>query len=377
MVLLTAFDPWAVGNGSSMRARRWCEALEARGSLQVRVVPVVASSSASPFVRVILPDDDEATRNVAQLMSPRWRDWMVRAAPLPPAAASAPAWLGRGLVGELPWQPDVVVAFKMAVAPMAADLALECGVALVVDLDDDEAELARARGDDQAAALERLLQGVGELATVVTLASPLDVSAVAPRVRAAVRLVPNTVEMPVVHEPTGLPGHAIYVANFGYQPNREAARWLLDEVVPHIAGLQQLTLVGALGDRLDAPAPVVALGRVDDLSGHYRDASVALCPVLTGSGTSIKVIEAMAHGRAVVTTSVGARGLGIVPGEHAVVVDHAAGFAAAATRLLADPGEAALLGARGRAFVAERYSAAEGVAAMAAAVGAAVADFGR
>lgn len=377
MVLLTAFDPWAVGNGSSMRARRWCEALEACGSLQVRVVPVVASSSASPYVRVILPDDDEATRNLAHLMSPRWRDWMVRTAPLPPAAASAPAWLGRGLVDDLPWQPDVVVAFKMAVAPMAADLALECGVPLLVDLDDDEAELARGRGDEQAAALERLLQGVGELASVVTLAAPLDAAAVASRVRAAVRVVPNTVELPLVAHEVGVRGHAIYVANFGYQPNHEAARWLLDSVVPRIEGLQQLTLVGALGDRLDPAAPVVALGRVADLAAHYRDASVALCPVLTGSGTSIKVIDAMAHGLAVVTTSVGARGLGLVPDEDAVVVDGAADFADAVSRLLAHPVEAAALGARGRAFVAGRYSAADGVAAMTAAVGAAVPAFGR
>ncbi|MDP2292326.1 MAG: glycosyltransferase family 4 protein [Actinomycetota bacterium] len=377
VVLLTAFDPWAVGNGSSMRARRWCEALESCGSLQVRVVPVVASNSASPYVRVILPDDDEAARNVAHLMSVRWRDWMVRAAPLPPAAASAPAWLGSALVAELPWKPDVVVAFKMAVAPMAADLAQECGVPLVVDLDDDEAELARACGDEQAAALERLLQGVGELAVTVTMASPLDAATVAPRVRAAVQVVPNTVELPDLPEAAGMRGRALYVANFGYRPNREAARWLLDAVVPHIEGLQQLTLVGALGDRLDAGAPVVALGRVDDPATHYRDASVALCPVLTGSGTSIKVIEAMAHGRAVVTTSVGARGLGLVPGEHAVVVDHATDFAAAVTRLLADPDSAAALGIRGRAVVAARYSAAEGVAAMTAAVGAAVGDFGR
>lgn len=377
VVLVSAFDPWAVGNGSSMRARRWCDALEAAGSLEVRVVPVVASDASSPYPRVPLPDDDQSARHASRLMETRWREWMVRTSPLPPAAAKAPAWLGRALTGDLPWQPDLVVAFKMAVAPMAADLAMECAVPLVVDLDDDEAELARTRGGAHAAALERLLRGVGDLATIVTVASPHDAAAVARRVVAPVRVVPNTIVLPAPSEKTGLPGRVLYVANFDYEPNCEAARWLLAGVVPHVDWLDQLSIVGALGEQLGAGPPAVALGRVADLAPQYRDASVVVCPVLTGSGTSIKVIEALAHGCAVVTTSVGARGLGLVSGEQALVADDPLEFAAEVSRLLADSVAAAALGARGRSFVESRYSAADGSAAITAAVAEAVDAFGR
>ena len=386
VLLVTAFDPAAIGNGSSMRAGRWCAALRAAsGTFDAVVVPVVGSEPASPFRRVVLPDEQAIVRGAATLMGVRWRDWMVRTAPLPPSAARAPAWMGRQLLADLSaggvagdgWQPDLVIAFKMAVAPFAADLAMDCGVPLVVDLDDDEAALAAAQQNPHADALERLLRGVGELATVLTVASPTDVPTVQARVAAPVMLVPNAVPLPDLL-PVGLAGRLLYVANFEYGPNRASANWLLQSVLPLIRGVSELSVVGAFGDRLGAQPPAVAYGRLPDLDACYRDASVVVCPVLAGSGTSIKVIEAMAHGRAVVTTSVGARGLGLTHGVHALIADDPAGFAAAVTRVLASPAEAAALGAGGRALVAERYSAEVGAAAMAgAAAAAAAAALGR
>ena len=373
VLLVSAFDPWAVGNGSSMRARRWCDALQgAAGQFHAVVVPVVASDAASPYPRIELPDDHALVRHAALLMQPRWRDWMVRAAPLPPSAARAPAWMGRGLLGQLPWRPQLVVAFKQAVAPMAADLALECGAPLLVDLDDDEPALAQRAGAADAAALERLTRGVGELAAVVTVASPDDAEAVRGRVAAAVQVVPNCVDVPDPSPPAGVPGRALYVANFGYGPNREAARWLRDRVLPLVHGLRGLSVVGAGSEALGFVEPVHGLGRVPQLAEHYAAVSVVLCPLLAGSGTSIKVVEALAHGRAVVTTSAGARGLGLVPGEHAAVSDDPIGFAADITRLLGRPEEAAAMGARGRAWVQANYSTATGTGAMVAAATAAL-----
>lgn len=376
VLLVSAFDPWAVGNGSSLRARRWCDALAAAvapgGHLDVVVVPVVHSEARSPYRRLALPTDDDVIAGAPRLLTPRWREWMVRVAPLPAAASRAPAWLGDEVLAGLAAAPDLVVAFKMAVAPAAAHAAMECGVPLVVDLDDDEAALAAGRGDPQGPALERLLRGVGDLATVVTVASPDDLEPVQQRVMAAVHLVPNVVDVPALL-PAAPAGTAVYVANFGYRPNQEAATWLRDEVVPGVRGLTRLSVVGAGGDRINWRPPTQAAGRVPDVRPWYAGAAVAVCPVLSGGGTSIKVIEAMAHGRAVITTPVGARGLGLRPGEHAVVAPDAAAFAAAWTRLATDPRAAAVLGERGRAFVSERYSPEVGAASMSAAAGAAVA----
>jgi len=373
VLLVSAFDPWAVGNGSSLRARRWCDALAgAAGSFDAVVVPVVASDADSPYRRLVLPDDLVQVHHAPLLLQPRWRDWMVRTAPLPPLAQRAPAWMGRELLAQLPWRPSAVVAFKLAVAPMAADLAMESGVPLLVDLDDDEAMLAQLAVGPHAAALERLTRGMSELAAVLTMASPHDADALRARVSAEVLVVPNCVDVPDPCPAPGEPGQVLYVANFGYDPNRQAARWLRDLVLPHVHGLRDLAVVGAGGETLGFAGPARAHGRAPQLDAFYRDASVVMCPLLRGSGTSIKVLEALAHGRAVVTTTVGARGLGLVPDDHAVVCDDPREFAAQVTRLLAHPDEAAAMGARGRALVQADYSTAAGDVAMVVATAAAL-----
>jgi len=367
VLLVSAFDPHAIGNGSSARARRWCEALAGGAHFDAVVVPVVASDPASPYRRVRLPDDDECARGAVHLAGPRWRDWMVRSAPLPAMADRAPAWLGRTLLEGMSWRPDVVVAFKMSVALVAADLAFECGAPLVVDLDDDEPSLAVPGAERDA--LERLVRGVGDLATLITVASESDRAQVQARVAAPVVVVPNVVPLP---EPATdrRAGRALYVANFGYPPNRESARWLFDEVVPRATGLERLDVVGA-GSEAVVPAGhavAVAHGRVADLEPFYRSAAVVVCPVLRGSGTSIKVLEAMAHECPVVTTSVGARGLAIEDGRHAVVTDDPADFAAAVSRWCRLDPAAREVAAAGRRLVEQRYSLAAGATAMRAVV---------
>ena len=357
-----------------MRAQRWCDALSAaagpRGSFDAVVVPVVYTAPSSPYRRLELPDPTEVASKAALLAAPRWREWMVRAAPLPPAASLAPPWMGRELLASLARRPDVVVAFKMAVAPMAADLALECDVPLVVDADDDEAALAAEVGSPHAAALERLLHGVASRAEVLTMAAPEEATAVTARLEAnaTVAVVPNVVDVPPPPAPSE-PGRVVYVANFDYEPNRIAASWLLDEVMPHVRGGDRLDLVGPFGDVVLAGAP----GLVPDVGPYLTAASVVVCPLLHGAGTSIKVLEAMAYGRAVVTTSVGIRGLDVVPGEHVLVADDARSFGAAVSSLLADQEAAARMGTAARSLVSSRYSSDVGARSMVSAVATALA----
>jgi glycosyltransferase involved in cell wall biosynthesis len=84
-------------------------------------------------------------------------------------------------------------------------------------------------------------------------------------------------------------------------------------------------------------------------------ASVALVPIRSGGGTRLKVLDALASGKAVVSTRLGAGGIELVDGRHAVLADDAAAFAAAVVRLLNDDGERARLATAARALAVERY----------------------
>jgi glycosyltransferase involved in cell wall biosynthesis len=83
---------------------------------------------------------------------------------------------------------------------------------------------------------------------------------------------------------------------------------------------------------------------------------VIIVPLRVGGGTRLKIVEAMAKGKAIVTTRIGAEGLDLVHGTHALFADSPAEFAAEVERLLADPELAQRLGRAARALALERYS---------------------
>ena len=80
-------------------------------------------------------------------------------------------------------------------------------------------------------------------------------------------------------------------------------------------------------------ADVTYVGRVDELRPHYEHAHVVVVPLHHGSGTRLKVVEAMAYGRPVVSTSLGAEGLPVRPVEHFFAADDAEGFAEAVVQV--------------------------------------------
>lgn len=149
---------------------------------------------------------------------------------------------------------------------------------------------------------------------------------------------------------------AVFVANFAYQPNADAAVHLCRDVWPSVlervpgAGLY---LVG------NAPPPevtrlarrarsVTVTGRVPSVEPYLAAADVVACPLRLGGGVKVKVLESLARGKATVTTSVGAQGLAAAASA-LVVADAPAHFAAAVADLLSDPARRAILEARARA----------------------------
>jgi glycosyltransferase involved in cell wall biosynthesis len=139
---------------------------------------------------------------------------------------------------------------------------------------------------------------------------------------ARLRLAPNVVD--VANIPVA-PAHrggrlALMVADFTYTRNVEALDLLLAEVMPRVWQRlpdAQVRLVGrGLENRPPMDARVHAVGFVDRLGPVYADATVVVVPLVGGGGTSLKFLEAMAYGVPVVSTSQGARGLHVRPGEH-------------------------------------------------------------
>lgn len=147
--------------------------------------------------------------------------------------------------------------------------------------------------------------------------------------------------------------------------NIDGIAFLMDEIWPLIAAARpnaQALIVGrnppdALVERARAAGlPFRFTGFVDDIRPHVRQGQVSVIPLRVGSGTRIKTFEAMAIGRPVVSTTLGVEGLDVVPGEHLLIADTAADFAAAVVRLLEDRAEGARLASAARALLEARFS---------------------
>ena len=136
--------------------------------------------------------------------------------------------------------------------------------------------------------------------------------------------------------------------------NIHGVTWLVERVLPAVrqrVPTAELWLAGGIGDHVgQGVAGVRRLGFVDALGEVYRRASVVINPQQFGTGLSIKSVDALLHGRPLVTTASGARGL-----EDGIDVafrraDSAEAFAEAVIELLVDPAGAAALAARGHEF---------------------------
>ena len=101
---------------------------------------------------------------------------------------------------------------------------------------------------------------------------------------------------------------------------------------------------------------VQALGFVDDMRPFLNSCSVFIAPIRSGSGTKIKVLNALAFAKPVVTTSIGAEGINLTTGENCMIADSPVDFAQSLIYLLKNPKVAKEMGAKGRALI-ERYYA--------------------
>jgi len=377
VVLVTPLMPAPTGNGLAMRAGMLLEALAAAGPVDLMVVPVAGGAEERGWaeararsVHVVPPvvDDAQAREHViAQLADPRLRARLEAAAPLPHRATLAPPTLApRAAITLGPDSPDAVLTLRLYLAPFGIELGRILGARrAVIDVDDDDEMLLRALGDPaEADACGRLARAWLPEADGVMTASPDDSAAVRERYGlATVDTVPNAVQ-PIADAPRG-PGSArlLFVGNLTYRPNLDAAEWFVTEVLPRVRSTRPDATVDLVGphlpgalDDLAAGVGVRVHGRVEDVAASYAATDVVVAPLLHGSGTRIKVLEAFAHRRPVVSTTAAAAGLGVQDGVELVIADGADAFAAAVVALLGDAVRAVALVEVAAATLARRFA---------------------
>jgi glycosyltransferase involved in cell wall biosynthesis len=163
---------------------------------------------------------------------------------------------------------------------------------------------------------------------------------------------------------TGPPPDGRTVVYFGLLstvPNADAVTYFAQNIWPRIAAEHPDARWKVLGGR---PSPsLLALagprieftGFVSDLRPHLASAAVVVVPLRLGGGTRLKIVEAMAMGKAIVSTRLGAEGIEAVPGRELLIEDEPAPFADAVNGLLADPALAARIGESARQLAVDRY----------------------
>ena len=158
------------------------------------------------------------------------------------------------------------------------------------------------------------------------------------------------------------PNSIVFVGGFRHPPNVDAALWLADEIMPLIVRQHpgaQLTIVGAdVPDsvRARASGAIEVVGRVDDVEPYVASAAVVVAPVRAGGGMRLKVLQAMAAARPVVTTTRGAAGVWNPLGAPTVLIaDDAVGIATHVSSLLGSSSARHALGARARDAVMKHH----------------------
>jgi glycosyltransferase involved in cell wall biosynthesis len=180
-----------------------------------------------------------------------------------------------------------------------------------------------------------------------------------------VHVVPNVVDMAAYDgfvRPER-PRSIVFSGGYGYQPNETGALNLiaLSRRLAAAGTAHELVLVGArptpaMRSAAEGQPQIRITGFVPDTRDPVAAASLFVAPLDEGSGTKFKLLEAMALGRAIVTSPVGAEGMGLVPGRDVVIADGQDAFAAAITCLLDDAEARRRMGEAALATVRHRYT---------------------
>jgi len=158
------------------------------------------------------------------------------------------------------------------------------------------------------------------------------------------------------------PKHLAFVGSMDWMPNEDAVLFFCREVLPRVRQSEPdvtLSIVGRAPTpavkRLAQEAGIDVTGTVDDVRAHLGPACATIVPLRVGGGTRLKIFEAMAAGKAVISTTIGAEGLPTESGRHLLIADDAEAFAAAVVRIVREPELRRRLEREARTLVTRHY----------------------
>lgn len=180
----------------------------------------------------------------------------------------------------------------------------------------------------------------------------------------SIHAIPNGVDCNQFSPKTGhrIPDSILFVGFFRHEPNVQAVDYFCRDVLPlirkdrpdvilHIVGASPPVKIQHLANE----PGIEVLGKVDDISAYYRKCAVFVAPILKGSGTRLKILEAMASGSPVVSTTIGAEGLDVQDGKHLLIGDTPEALADAVKALLSNQELSESIAAQARELVVARY----------------------
>jgi glycosyltransferase involved in cell wall biosynthesis len=186
--------------------------------------------------------------------------------------------------------------------------------------------------------------------------------------RAKITTIPTGVDIryfrPMNPSSNEEPGSLVFTGSMDWMPNVDGIAYFVEQILPLIRKQHphaKLWVVGRKPERTiramaERDPSIQVTGTVEDIRPYIAKGAVYIVPLRVGSGTRLKIFEAMAMGKAVVSTTIGAEGLPVTSGLDIVLADEPHHFADAVCRLLESAQERRRIGETARALVEEKYS---------------------
>ena len=209
---------------------------------------------------------------------------------------------------------------------------------------------------------ERRWCGRCHLNVLVSEADRMELQRIAPEANCAV--VPNGVDIAAFRPDAGREEGIVFVGGLNWFPNRDALQYFCDAILPKVRAAGEPTPVRWLGGGASDEVrrhyrdryAVELTGYVPDVRPYVRDAACYIVPLRVGGGTRLKILDAWAMGKAVVSTAVGCEGLAAEDGRNILIRDDPEAFAHAVRAVLQHGALRRRLGIEGRRTVERHYN---------------------